>query len=58
VAFPPDGSKLVSASDRTIRVWDISTGQLEQTLCHWGLVRSVAFSPNGTKLVKYAVGRG
>jgi WD40 repeat protein len=54
VVFSPDGSKLASASsDKTVRVWNISTGQIEMTLDAEGTshsVSSVAFSPDGSKL--------
>jgi WD40 repeat protein len=53
VAFSPDGSKLSSGSDdRTVRVWNIATGQVEKTLQgHSGSVNSSAFSPDGRRLV-------
>jgi WD40 repeat protein len=60
VAFSPDGSRLASGGggstlasgggDCTVRVWNVATGQVEQTLeGHSDLVRSVAFSPNGSE---------
>ncbi|KAN0075115.1 WD40 repeat-like protein [Elaphomyces granulatus] len=53
VAFSPDSKKVVSGSeDSTMRVWDITTGQVDQTLTgHSDKVRSVAFSPDGKKVV-------
>jgi WD40 repeat protein len=54
VAFSPDGSKIVSGSrDKTIRVWDASTGveMLPHLQGHRSGVTSVAFSPNGSKIV-------
>jgi len=52
VAFSPDGTRLASASlDKTVRLWDASTGQeLEVLGTHETSVRSVAFSPDGTRL--------
>ncbi|KIJ22405.1 hypothetical protein M422DRAFT_83772, partial [Sphaerobolus stellatus SS14] len=52
VAFSPDGTKMLSASyDRTVRIWDTSTGQtLGQPLHHQRWVISSAFSPDGTKI--------
>jgi WD40 repeat protein len=51
VAFSPDGSKLASAShDRTVRLWNVGIGQVEQTLeGHSDLVWSVASSLNNSK---------
>ncbi|TGO13768.1 hypothetical protein BPAE_0711g00010, partial [Botrytis paeoniae] len=52
VSFSPDGTKLVSGSDdKTIRLWDISTGELLQIFeGHLDGVRSVSFSPDNTKI--------
>jgi WD40 repeat protein len=49
--FSPDGSKVASGSDhRTVRVWNVATGQAEQTLeGHSDSVASMVFSPDGSK---------
>lgn len=49
LAFAPDGRVLVSGAwDKTVRFWDISTGN-EQAAHDWeiGQVRTVAISPDG-----------
>ncbi|KAI0033900.1 WD40-repeat-containing domain protein, partial [Vararia minispora EC-137] len=54
VAFSPDGTRIVSGSgDKTIRVWDTRTGQLDMPPIegHIDYVHSVAFSPDGTRIV-------
>ncbi|GJJ12146.1 hypothetical protein Clacol_006387 [Clathrus columnatus] len=54
VAFSPDGTRIVSASDdRSIRVWDALTGDIVAGPFngHTGLVLSVGFSPDGTRIV-------
>lgn len=53
VALSPDGQTIVSGSgDKTIKVWNLYTGQLIRTLSgHSSTVRSVTFSPNGQTIV-------
>jgi WD40 repeat protein len=50
--FSPDGTTLVSGSrDKTIKFWDIPSGQLIQTIAaHDERVRAVTFSPDGKVL--------
>ena len=53
VAFSPDGTQLASGSwDRSIRLWDVSTGQeVLRFEGHSDWIFSVVFSPDGTRLV-------
>ncbi|MBD2169496.1 ribosome assembly protein 4 [Calothrix membranacea FACHB-236] len=52
IAFSSDGKKLASGSeDKTIKLWDISTGQLLQTFSgHGDVIKTIALSSDGQKL--------
>ncbi|MBS0017827.1 MAG: GUN4 domain-containing protein [Arthrospira sp. SH-MAG29] len=52
VAFSPDNQTLASgSSDKTIKLWDVTTGKLRETLTgHSDWVSSVAFSRDGQTL--------
>jgi WD40 repeat protein len=53
VAVTPDGRRAISASeDRTLKVWDLSSGEAERTLAgHSGLVNAVAVTPDGRRAI-------
>ncbi|MBD2610955.1 ribosome assembly protein 4 [Nostoc punctiforme FACHB-252] len=57
VAYSPNGQQLASAGDdNTIKIWDVSSGQLLKTLKgHSDRVFSVAYSPNGQQLASASV---
>ncbi len=53
MSFSPDGKHVASGSwDKSVRIWETSTGTCVSTLSgHNDPVRSVSFSPSGTKIV-------
>jgi len=54
LAFSSDGKRIVSASGLTLSLWDAVTGtRLGEPLRdgHWGYIKSVAFSPDGHRIV-------
>lgn len=46
MAFSPDGSRLITAGQSDLRIWDVNNGQLLQTLESLQAI-SVEYSPNG-----------
>ncbi|PYH67712.1 Pfs, NACHT and WD domain protein [Aspergillus vadensis CBS 113365] len=51
VAFSTDGQLVASgSSDKTVKVWDTLTGNLQKIIDHTGWVRAVAFSPDNKLL--------
>jgi WD40 repeat protein len=46
----PDAKTLVSASERTIKLWNVTTGEEESTLKLERSVRGIALSPDGKTL--------
>jgi WD40 repeat protein len=59
VAFSHDSTRLASASDdRTVKIWDASSGECLQTLeGHGHMVTSVAFSHDSTRLASASLDR-
>ena len=53
MAFSPDGKRIVSGGDKTVRLWDAATGKpIGQPLTGpMGLVYSATFSPDGRRIV-------
>ena len=53
VAFSPDGSKVLTASDdQTARLWETASGRKLSTLVgHQGVILSAMFSPDGSKVL-------
>jgi WD40 repeat protein len=50
VAWSPDGQRIASAGDRTVRAWPADGGAALVLAGHDGLVWSAAWSPDGRRL--------
>jgi len=52
VAFSQDGSWVVSGSNDNVRIWNVTTGEVEAELKgHTSRVNSVAFSQDGSRVI-------
>lgn len=52
VTFSPDGSRLITASADSVRVWNLlGSGEKRELSAHQGVVNQVKFSPDGRLLV-------
>ena len=52
MAFSPDSKRLASSSDDgTVRLWDVTTGELIRTLEGHAVLHTIAFSRDGTRLI-------
>ena len=56
----PDGKLFATASaDKTVRIWDMASGECLQTLVgHTSHVPTLAWTPDGTKLISGGWGLG
>jgi WD40 repeat protein len=59
VALAPDGRRLLcGAADRTLRMWDLTTGKASILHGHEAAVQCVTFSPNGKQALSCSGGPG
>ena len=52
VTISPDEKKIVASNGRGTRIWDIASGEeIQKLVGHVGIISTVAFSPDGKKIV-------
>src|SRR5262249_5070177 len=51
LAFSPDGKRVLSGGDRTVKGWDARTGDVLFTLRHQGQVIDIVVSSDGRRIV-------
>ncbi|MDR1930368.1 MAG: WD40 repeat domain-containing protein, partial [Treponema sp.] len=52
IAFSPDGQRIAAATGKTIKLWNVETGQTIRTMTgHNFGVHMAAFSPDGTRII-------
>lgn len=56
IAFSPDANLIASSSeDKTVKIWDIKSGDLQKNLFgHSGVVNFIVFAPNGASVATCA----
>lgn len=56
IVISQDGSRLASAGEKTIRIWDIATGEVKVAMTAYsGRVSCLAFSPDGRRVISGGV---
>lgn len=52
ISWSPDGSKIASVSpyETCVRIWDVASGTVVDTICHDNWVYAVAWSPDGSMI--------
>jgi DNA-binding beta-propeller fold protein YncE len=57
-AFSPDGKQVATASDKAVRLWDLSTGREAKQIPLTDKVAHVVFSPDGRTLITAPAEKG